>query len=211
MNWLDVPEKGHRAGASALRVIHPHADLDPVRTALIVIDLQNAFMDEAVGHAVCPMAREIAPTVNRLDSVVRASRGGVFWIKMIADERSAREWSNVNAMLTAESRAQRVAALSEGSKGQELCSDLDMRPEDEIVRKYRFSAFVPATWPYRLSARGFDTVLIAGTVTNVCCETSALDANDDELQDRHGAMPTQRGPWKSTKPRSTPSIQCSAM
>ena len=53
-----------------------------------------------------------------------------------------------------------------------------MRPEDEIVRKYRFSAFLPGTseLPYRLRARGFDTVLITGTVTNVCCESSARDA-----------------------------------
>src|SRR4051812_10608769 len=50
--------------------------------------------------------------------------------------------------------------------------------EDEIVRKYRFSAFLPGTCelPYRLRARGFDTVLITGTVTNVCCESSARDA-----------------------------------
>ena len=55
---------------------------------------------------------------------------------------------------------------------------LDVRPEDEIVRKYRFSAFMPGTCelPYRLRARGFDTVLITGTVTNVCCESSARDA-----------------------------------
>ena len=32
---------------------HCFADLDPARTALVVIDLQHAFMNEAVGHAVC--------------------------------------------------------------------------------------------------------------------------------------------------------------
>jgi ureidoacrylate peracid hydrolase len=31
--------------------------------------------------------------------------------------------------------------------------------------------------PDRLRGRGFDTVLITGTVTNVCCESSARDAN----------------------------------
>ena len=50
--------------------------------------------------------------------------------------------------------------------------------EDEIVKKYRFSAFLPGAsdLPARLRARGFDTVLITGTVTNVCCESSARDA-----------------------------------
>ena len=54
-----------------------------------------------------------------------------------------------------------------------------MRAEDEIIKKYRYSAFMPGTsdLPDRLRARGFDTVLITGTVTNVCCESSARDAN----------------------------------
>ena len=44
--------------------------------------------------------------------------------------------------------------------------------------KYRFSGFLPGTSDLadRLRARGFDTVLITGTVTNVCCESSARDA-----------------------------------
>jgi ureidoacrylate peracid hydrolase len=63
--------------------------------------------------------------------------------------------------------------------GHELWPDLDIRPEDEIVKKYRYSAFLPGTseLPELLRARGFDTVLITGTVTNVCCESSARDAN----------------------------------
>ena len=54
-----------------------------------------------------------------------------------------------------------------------------MQPQDEIVNKYRYSGFMPGTsdLPDRLRARGFDTVLITGTVTNVCCESSARDAN----------------------------------
>jgi ureidoacrylate peracid hydrolase len=178
MNGFEAP------GSIVQRVIarsgseHPHADLQPARTALIVVDLQNAFMDDAVGHAVCPMARDIVPNVNRLAAVVRASGGGVFWVKNTFDERGAYEWSNAHAMLTPASQQRRIAAMTEGSKGHELWPKLDVRPEDEIVRKYRFSAFLPGTCdlPYRLRARGFDTVLITGTVTNVCCESSARDA-----------------------------------
>jgi ureidoacrylate peracid hydrolase len=143
-----------------------------------VVDLQNAFMDDAVGHAVCPMARDIVPEVNRLAAAVRASGGGVFWIMNTFDARASQEWSVSHAMLTPAARARREAAMSEGSKGQELWPELDVRPEDEIVRKYRFSAFLPGAsdLPYRLRSRGFDTVLITGTVTNVCCESSARDA-----------------------------------
>jgi ureidoacrylate peracid hydrolase len=178
MNWLEVPDAVTARVVARCGVVHPHADLDPRHTALIVVDLQNAFMDDEVGHAVCPMAREIVPNLNRLASVVRAAGGGVFWIKNTVDERSAIDWSNAHAMLTPESRTRRAAAMSEGTKGQELWPELDVRPEDEIVRKYRFSAFLPGTseLPYRLRARAFDTVLITGTVTNVCCESSARDA-----------------------------------
>ena len=81
MNWFELPDGVTQRVIARCGVVHPHADLDPKCTALIVVDLQNAFMDDAVGHAVCPMAREIVPNVNRLASVVRGAGGGVFWIK----------------------------------------------------------------------------------------------------------------------------------
>ena len=158
---------------------HSFADLDPKRTALVVIDLQHAFMNDAVGFAPVPAARDIVPAVNRLAAAVRQTGGGVFWIKMTHDERCFSEWSVAYELPTPEFRAKRIAALSEGTLGHELWPDLDVRPEDEIVKKYRYSAFLPGTSDLadRLRARGFDTVLITGTVTNVCCESSARDAN----------------------------------
>ena len=158
---------------------HSFANVDPVRTALIVIDLQHAFMNDAVGFAAVPAARGIVPAINRLAAALRETGGGVFWIKMTHDERCFSEWSVAYELPTPEYRAKRIAALSEGTLGHELWPDLDVRPEDEIIKKYRYSAFMPGTsdLPDRLRVRGFDTVLITGTVTNVCCESSARDAN----------------------------------
>jgi ureidoacrylate peracid hydrolase len=160
-------------------VEHSFAELDPTRTALVVIDLQHAFMNEAVGHAVVPSARDIVPAVNRLAAAVRQTGGGVFWIKMTHDDRCLEDWSVAFELATPAMREKRIAALSEGTLGHELWPELEVRPEDEVVRKYRYSAFLPGTsdLPERLRARGFDTVLITGTVTNVCCESSARDAN----------------------------------
>jgi ureidoacrylate peracid hydrolase len=157
---------------------HVFSDLDPKRTALVVVDLQNAFMDDEVGHAVCPDARAIVPAVNRLAAATRAAGGAVFWIKNTFDASCETEWSVMQDMATPEARARRAAAMSENTKGHELWPTLDVKPEDEIVKKYRFSAFLPGAseLPDRLRARGFDTVLITGTVTNVCCESSARDA-----------------------------------
>jgi ureidoacrylate peracid hydrolase len=158
---------------------HCFADLDPARTALVVIDMQHAFMTDGVGHAVCPAARDIVPAVNRLAAVVRETGGGVFWIQMTHDRRCLEDWSVAHEMVSPEMREKRVAALSEGGLGHQLWPDLDVQPQDEIVNKYRYSAFMPGTseLPERLRARGFDTVLVTGTVTNVCCESSARDAN----------------------------------
>jgi len=179
LNGATIPDAIVQRVIQRRGVEHSFADLDPAKTALAVIDLQHAFMNDAVGFAVVPAARDIVPAVNRLAATVRETGGGVFWIKMTHDDRCFSEWSVAYELPTPEYRARRIAALSEGTLGHELWPDLDVRPEDEIVRKYRYSAFLPGTTdlPERLRARGFDSVLITGTVTNVCCESSARDAN----------------------------------
>jgi len=157
---------------------HPFEDLDPRRTAFVVIDLQVGFMDPAISHAFCPMAERIVPAVNRLAKAVREAGGGVFWVQNTHDESCDREWTVMQRMATPEARARRVAAMTEGSPGHALWPALDVRAGDERVLKRRFSAFIQGSsdLPQRLRARGFDTVLIGGTVTNVCCESSARDA-----------------------------------
>ena len=175
LNGATIPDVIAERVIARRGMAHSFADLDPRRTALVVIDLQHAFMNDAVGFAVVPAARAIVPAVNRLAAALRAAGGGVFWIKMTHDD----DWSVAYELATPEFREKRIAALSEGTLGHELWPELDVRPEDEIVKKYRYSAFMPGTsdLPERLRARGFDTVLITGTVTNVCCESSARDAN----------------------------------
>lgn len=170
----DVVERVIQRRGSA----HSFAELDPARTALVVIDMQHAFMNDAVGHAVCPAARDIVPAINRLAAALREAGGAVFWVRMTHDEGCLDDWSVAFEIATPEARARRIAALTAGSLGHSLWPELDVRPDDEIVDKYRFSGFLPGTseLPERLRARGFDTVLITGTVTNVCCESSARDA-----------------------------------
>jgi ureidoacrylate peracid hydrolase len=99
---------------------HSFADLDPARTALVVIDLQHAFMNDAVGFAAVPAARDIVPAVNRMAAAVRETGGGVFWIKMTHDEQCCSEWSVAYELPAPEYRAKRIAALSEGTFGHEL-------------------------------------------------------------------------------------------
>jgi ureidoacrylate peracid hydrolase len=71
-----------------------------------------------------------------------------------------------------------LAELTPGAHGFELHAELDVRPKDEIVVKRRYSAFIQGSSDIdrRLREAGIDTVIIVGTLTNVCCESSARDA-----------------------------------
>ena len=55
---------------------------------------------------------------------------------------------------------------------------LDVQPGDLTVEKKRFSAFIQGSSDIaaHLSSRGIDTLLIGGTATNICCESTARDA-----------------------------------
>jgi len=157
---------------------HIYDNLDPARTALVVVDMQNAFMLPGVAHALCPMAEKIVPNINRLAQAVRETDGTVVWIKTTFTNDALRDWSTYFEMVTPQHGAKRVEALIADSKGHQLWADLDVRAEDVIVEKNRFSAFIQGSSNLAeiLRQRGIDTILITGTVTNVCCESTARDA-----------------------------------
>lgn len=155
-----------------------YEDLDPAKTALVVVDMQNAFMLPGVAHALCPMAEAIVPNINRLAEVIRSTGGAVVWIKTTFRDDALQNWSTYFEMVTPQQGAKRIAALTADSKGHELWAGLDVRPDDLIVEKNRFSAFIQGSSNLAeiLRQRGLDTLLITGTVTNVCCESTARDA-----------------------------------
>ena len=157
---------------------HIHDDLVPARTALVVVDMQNAFMLPEVAHSPCLMAQEIVPNINRLAQAVRETGGAVVWIKTTYTDESLESWSALYGMLGPKGTAKRARALTAGGKGHELWAALEVRPDDLIVEKNRYSAFIQGASELAaiLRARKLDTVLITGTVTNVCCESTARDA-----------------------------------
>src|SRR6202049_1672497 len=157
---------------------HAYDDLDPAKSALVVVDMQNAFMLPGRAHSLCPMAEKIVPNINRLARTVRDTGGTVIWIKTTFTEEALRSWSTYFEMTTPQRVAKRIEALTADSLGHQLWSGLDVRPQDPIVEKNRFSAFIQGSSDLAavLRARGLDTVLVTGTVTNVCCESTARDA-----------------------------------
>ena len=178
MHKIAIPDRVVETVIARRGTAHPHANLDPAKTALVVIDLQNGFMVEGVAHALCKTAPEIVPNVNRLAEAVRATGGKVFWVQNTHDDTCLESWSNLHEMTPPAATAKRIESMSEGNVGHALWSELEVRPDDEYVLKYRYSAFLPGASDLteRLRAGGYDTVIITGTVTNVCCESSARDA-----------------------------------
>jgi ureidoacrylate peracid hydrolase len=157
---------------------HIHDDLDPARTALVVVDMQNAFMMPGVAHSLCLEAQEIVPNVNRLAEAVRATGGAVIWIQTAYTDETKKSWSVYYDISKPEQNAKRAEALARGSKGYQLWDGLDARPDDIYVEKNRFSAFIQGSSNLAdiLRAKNIDTILVTGTVTGVCCESTARDA-----------------------------------
>src|SRR5262245_62937656 len=117
LNGATIPDDIVRRVIARRGREHSFADLDPRRTALVVIDLQYAFMNDAVGFAPVPAARDIVPAVNRLAAAVRESGGDVFWIKMTHDERCLDDWSVASAMVTPERRDRKSTRLNSSHLG----------------------------------------------------------------------------------------------
>ncbi|WP_089941572.1 isochorismatase family protein [Candidatus Entotheonella palauensis] len=158
--------------------LHVHDTLDPARTALVVVDMQVAFLKPGLPSEV-PMAREIVPTINRLARAFRAAGGTVVWVYNTFTEAIFEQWSSFLGGTYAPEVARAVAGqLMEGAEGHPIWPEMDVRDEDVRVAKNRFSAFLPGASDIeeQLHRRGIDTVAITGTLTNVCCESSARDA-----------------------------------
>ncbi len=157
--------------------VHDFGALEGERTALLVVDLQKGFVEPGYALEIAP-ARSIVPTVNRLIGAVRPAGVTVVFLRhTVSDDPGLRTpaWQ----LGGAEGRARRRAELGPDAEGNTLCDELDVRPEDLVVRKYRPSAFVPGTsnLPQLLGEREIDTLIVVGIATNVCCESTVRDAN----------------------------------
>jgi ureidoacrylate peracid hydrolase len=157
--------------------LHLYDRLDARRTALVVIDMQNAFVAPGAPIEV-PGARDIVPAINRLATELRRRGVPVIWV-LHQNAADGRDWERFfGCFIAPENRARAAQALSTGSELQRLWPGLSVQAGDVAVTKNRYSALIPGASSLTevLRARGIDTLLIAGTKTNVCCECTARDA-----------------------------------
>ena len=151
--------------------------IDPSKTALLIIDMQNYFLKPGMAAEV-PDAREIVPNINKLASSLRAVGGTVAWVVTTFDEEIYKNWSVLKDLFSPQKCQAMIDNLSAGSNGHHLWPDLSVVQGDWSVEKNRFSAFIhgASDLEVRLKENNIDTLIITGTLTDVCCETTARDA-----------------------------------
>lgn len=142
-------------------------------TALVVVDMQRAFLDEGAPLET-PGGREIVPKVNELAGMCRKLKIPVIFLKMtcradLSDMGLIRDF--IVPHLDDEMDP------TEGKKGADFYPGLNVTEDDYIVPKIRFSAFIPGSSSLEplLHGLGRDRLIICGVMTDVCVGTTTTD------------------------------------
>jgi ureidoacrylate peracid hydrolase len=165
--------------------VHLFDKIDPKKSALIIIDMQNAFCKEGAPVEV-PLSRGVVPNINKLASELRKLGGDVIWIvSEFAHHRGVSEWENFFTHIVAsEVRERTMRYMEPGAEGTLLWHELESNEDDIYLVKNRYSCLASSACQLErvLRSRGIETLLIAGTKTNICCETTARDAFDMDFK-----------------------------
>jgi ureidoacrylate peracid hydrolase len=142
-------------------------DVVPERTALVNVDLQNYFVENA------PDGLLILDRVNRLARECR--KAGV---QVIHTSHVLRpDGSNIGVLGELVPPVKEEGFLNQGTRTAALHDDLVVEPGDIRLEKPRFGAFHGTDLELILRSRGIDTIVISGISTPVCCDTTAREAN----------------------------------
>lgn len=166
--WV-VEEREYRRHEERRGRRHAYEHLDPPRTALVVVDVVPFFVEQS---AYC---RGILPQIDVLARGLRRAGGVVAWVvpAYVEPTARAREFYGDDVARTY------AASAGPGAPSERLWSGLSVDPDDLVVEKSAASAFFPGRCDlhHLLQARGVDTLVVAGTVTNVCVESTVRDAS----------------------------------
>jgi ureidoacrylate peracid hydrolase len=161
----------------SMRPVDPFGDTDPRASALLIVDVQNDYVDPAgaLGAAGIDMSG-VAAMIPRLERLLEAARSHeiftVFtrnWHRLATDSEAWRE------------RVARSVAIDErpgraGTWGAEFYR-IAPRHDEEVVSKFRYDGFLGTNLEYLLRARAIRSVVVAGVTTNVCVESTARAAH----------------------------------
>jgi len=158
--------------------LHVIDRVDPARTAHLIIDMQNGFVEEGAPVEV-PIAKEVVPAINRISRAMREAGGQNYFVQFTTPVGDLSSWSSFYSRFSSDIAKDHQDAFTPGAHYWNLWPALDVdESRDRTIEKRRFGAFIPGTCDLdaELRARGIDTVIISGTLTNCCCESTARDA-----------------------------------
>jgi len=159
--------------------LHFYERLDPARTAHVVIDMQNVFVAPGAPIEV-PMARTVVDRINETNRALRALGVRIVWIThRNLRQGGANDWALYYDHVMTPERAEKVLDwFDPAHEGSQLWAGLETKPEDIRIVKCRYSALIQGSSGLEryLRSNGLENLLISGTKTNVCCESTARDA-----------------------------------
>lgn len=158
---------------------HLFDTLDPKRSVFVVVDMQNMFCEPGAPAEVSA-SRGIVGNINRLARELRQMGGKIVWISSAADsDGTGSSWSMfLDNFVAAGVRERTAEYMKPGGHGQKLWKDLEVGDKDFHVTKNRYSCFTPGSSSLERLLRSYkiENVLIGGTKTNICCESTARDS-----------------------------------
>jgi ureidoacrylate peracid hydrolase len=152
-------------------------DAEPAAMALVVVDMQNVFCQPG-GALEIAASRDTADNINRLADACRAAAIPVIWIRSYHPAGGA-DWKMFFDYFISPERGKMAAEqLQENNSGSAIYSEMRVAPTDYIVSKNRYSCFIPGSSSLERLLRSLkrDTLVICGTRSNVCCESTSRDA-----------------------------------
>ncbi len=148
---------------------------EALKTALLVIDMQNFYVAEV------DTAISIVPNINRLAAACREKGAPVIWVIMrcAENEGAPSQWQIYHKYFFTEAKGRNhLTKLSPGNEGYEIYPALEVEDDDRIVTKRRFSPFIVGASNLHdiLQGLGIENLIVTGTATNMCSESTARDA-----------------------------------
>ncbi len=142
--------------------VHKRVALDPVSTALVIIDMQNDFVRDE-GTLQVASASDTVPAISRLLELARDSGMRVVFSQDTHDpgDPEFEIWPE--------------HALR-GTWGWEMIEELAPREGELVVRKVRYDAFYGTELDHMLRLWNVKTILLCGTVANICVHYTAASA-----------------------------------
>jgi len=146
--------------------------IEPKRCALLIIDMQNAFVAPGAVFET-PGAREMIPRLTELIDFARKSRIPIIWTQSDHSPPYGGIMLKKFPVITNE------RVLWPGDITFELYADMPQPHETELehlIVKHKYDSFFETPLDSVLRFHRVDTVIITGTATNACCESTARSA-----------------------------------